>query len=393
MGVTREELVLRARGLAPELADRALECERLRQVPDETFQAFKDAGLLRVFVPEEFGGDALELGTVIEIARETGRACGSSSWCLAISNLHNWMTAGFPRPAQEEVFGPGPDPVVCGVFMPGGQAIAERGGYRLTGQWNFASACDHAGHAILAALVQPAADAPPTGMGAFLVRRRDFVIEDNWFAAGLAGTGSKRITADGVFVPEDWALMLASGAEGIRDPGEEGRSSADAKPLPANSVATLGLVGVTLGVAAGALEHFQARLGEKVRMATFRAPQDQVAAQLRLAESAAEVDSAELLVLRDCDEMERCAAAGLEATAEQRGRYRRDAAHAFQVCARAVARLVPAAGAHAIFSDDPMQRAMRDTQVMSAHAVANWDQAGESYSRALLGVPVDDPIF
>ena len=392
MGATREELVVRARALLPDLADRALACEQLRQIPDATFQAFKDAGLLRVFVPKEFGGDALELGTVIDIARETGKACGSSSWCLAISNLHNRMAAGFPRAAQEEVFGPGPDSVVCGVFMPGGQAIVEEGGYRLTGQWDFASACDHAGHAILAALVQPAADAPPTGMGAFLVRRQDFAIDDNWFVAGLAGTGSKRIAVDEVFVPQDWALMLAGGAESAD--GQSGEAlAAGAKPLPTNSVATLGLVGVTLGVAAGALEHFQTRLGEKVRMATFRAPQEQVAAQLRLAESAAEVDSAELLVLRDCEEMERCAAAGLEASPEQRGRYRRDAAHAIQVCARAVARLVPAAGAHAIFSDDPIQRAMRDTQVMSAHAVANWDQAGESYSRALLGLPVEDPIF
>ena len=77
---------------------------------------------------------------------------------------------------------------------------------------------------------------------------------------------------------------------------------------------------------------------------------------------------------------------------EQRARYRRDAAWSVQVCAGAVARLQPAAGAHAIFLDDAMQRALRDVQSISAHVVANWDQAGETFARVLTGQPPSDPI-
>ena len=46
---SRQELVERARKLAPAIRERAGRAEELRQVPDETFQAFKDAGLLREF--------------------------------------------------------------------------------------------------------------------------------------------------------------------------------------------------------------------------------------------------------------------------------------------------------------------------------------------------------
>ena len=116
-------------------------------------------------------------------------------------------------------------------------------------------------------------------------------------------------------------------------------------------------------------------------------------AQHRLAESAAEVDGAELIALRDAEEMERTVACGEPASPEQRGRYRRDAAYVFQVCARAVARLMPASGAHAIFREAPQQRALRDTQVMSTHIVADWDLARESYARALLDLPTEDPVF
>ncbi len=390
---SRQELVERARQLAPAIRERARRAEELRQVPEETFQAFKDAGLLRAFVPREFGGFALELGTVIETAGEIGEACGSSAWCLAICTLHNRMLAAFPQAAQQEVFARTPDAVVCGVFMPAGTATPVDGGYRLSGRWDFASGCDHAGHAILAALIQPEGAEHPVGMASLLVRREDFAIEDNWFVAGLAGTGSKRVVVADLFVPEAWALPLAKGTASEQSGGTRGGSAGGLRELPTNSVATLGLTGVTLGVARGALASFRERLSTKLRAGSFRGAHEQVGAQLRLGEAAAEVDSAELLVLRDCDEMERTAAAGLAASPEQRGRYRRDAAFAFQTCARAVARLLPASGAHAIFSDSALQRALRDTQVMATHIVADWDTGRESYARALLDLPVNDPVF
>jgi hypothetical protein len=77
---------------------------------------------------------------------------------------------------------------------------------------------------------------------------------------------------------------------------------------------------------------------------------------------------------------------------EQRGRYRRDAAWVMKTCAEAVARLQPAAGGHAVFLDDPMQRSLRDLQTMAAHIVADWDSAGEAFARAMIGLPPIDPV-
>jgi hypothetical protein len=58
-----------------------------------------------------------------------------------------------------------------------------------------------------------------------------------------------------------------------------------------------------------------------------------------------------------------------------------------------VARLLPASGAHAIFQDSSLQRALRDTQVMATHIVADWDASRETYARALLGLPIEDPLY
>jgi len=390
-GATREELVERARALAPRLAERAAECERLRRLPDATIEEFRREGLLRTFVAPRYGGHGLDLATAIETTREVGRACGSSAWCLAICTVHGHVVSAFGDAAQDLVFANGPDPVVCGVFVPGGSAVVSGGGYRLSGRWDFASTCDHADFAVLAAFVVPAPGAPPTGMASFLVERAQFSIEDNWHVSGLAGTGSKRVVVDGVEIPRERVLPtdLEAAVTGDRETTGRGRLSAG---LPGNSVATLGLTGVALGIALGAIDRFRERLAGKLRLATPKTVEQQIGGQLRLAEAAAAVDAAELLVLRDCAEMAADAQAGRPATLEQRARYRRDAAWSIQTCARAVQRLQPAAGAHAIFLDQPIQRAARDIQAFAAHVVADWDTSGESYARALLGLPKNDPL-
>jgi 3-hydroxy-9,10-secoandrosta-1,3,5(10)-triene-9,17-dione monooxygenase len=88
------------------------------------------------------------------------------------------MVTNLPEAAQDEVFGASPDAVVCGVFMPGGTATPVEGGHRLTGQWNFASGCDHAGHAVLSGSVQDA-DGAVSGLASFLVRRAEFEIDES----------------------------------------------------------------------------------------------------------------------------------------------------------------------------------------------------------------------
>jgi len=53
---TAQELIGRARDLAPVIARRALECERLGRLPDDSFADFRDAGFYRILQPKRFGG-------------------------------------------------------------------------------------------------------------------------------------------------------------------------------------------------------------------------------------------------------------------------------------------------------------------------------------------------
>ena len=80
------------------------------------------------------------------------------------------------------------DALAAVSYAPTGKATNEKGGYRLSGRWSFASGCDNAQWGIFGGII-PFADGPKPGF--FLVPRSDFTIFDDWNPMGLAGTGSK----------------------------------------------------------------------------------------------------------------------------------------------------------------------------------------------------------
>ena len=83
------------------------------------------------------------------------------------------------------------------------------GGYRLSGRWSFASGCDISAWGKLGAIIKPPGAGPPYEGAFFLLPVEDCQIVDNWFVCGLAGTGSKDIVVEDLFVPEHRVLPFA----------------------------------------------------------------------------------------------------------------------------------------------------------------------------------------
>jgi 3-hydroxy-9,10-secoandrosta-1,3,5(10)-triene-9,17-dione monooxygenase len=75
-----EELVQRARALAPKLKERAVEAERERNIPLESVEEYIQAGLLRTIMPKRWGGYEHDHEVQFNVAIELGRStCGSSA--------------------------------------------------------------------------------------------------------------------------------------------------------------------------------------------------------------------------------------------------------------------------------------------------------------------------
>lgn len=377
---SREELLRRAEALVPVLRERALATEELRRLPPETVEDLRRSDLVSVVQPASGGGLERSFVDLLEVTATVSRGCGSAGWCLGVMAVHNWLLGLFPEEAQKEVFEPNPRPTFAAVFAPMGKAEPTDGGSRLSGRWSFASGCDNGDWVAVCGVTQ--GDAPDLVM--HLVPKSDFRIDDTWFVSGLRGTGSKDIVVEDAFVPAHRTLSLIQASIGSC-PGHA-INEAPLFKVAFTGGLILALTGAGLGIAEGALDHFQEQLKSRVMVFDGREQKQQPAAQMRLAESAAEIDAARMLILDAARRMDEGAAAGTIPDEATRVRYRRNAAFAARLCARAVDRLFEASGGSGLRDQSPLQRAFRDVHAAGAHAILAWDTAAEIAGRHMVGL-------
>ncbi len=217
MTIEPGELVARARAMVPYLRERALEAERQRRISAETIARFSEAGFFRTLAPVRFGGFEYGFGTMMDILAEVGRGCGSSAWLCGLGIIHRWLLSLFPLEAQIDVWNDDPDGIITGSYAPQGVAQPEAGGYRIpAGKWSFSSGVDHSRWSVIGVMFPPGKDETAPSRGLLLVPSSDYTIEDDWYASGLCGTGSKTIVIDDVFVPGASQADLSAGGLGQR---------------------------------------------------------------------------------------------------------------------------------------------------------------------------------
>lgn len=379
--VTEAELLRRAAGLAPGLKARAGRAEALRRVPAESVAELLESGLYRIGVPRRFGGLDVGYGVALAAAAELARGCPATAWCYCLWTAHAWLVGYWPRQAQEEVFGDGPD-VLCSSSLNVGRSRCEPapGGYRLLGRWEFSSGCDSAGWVMLGV--------PGIGERHWaLLPRADWRIVDTWFVSGLRGSGSKDVVVDDAFIPHHRILDVTTAGDGDWSGWELHRQARYRAPIPA----LLGwdLAAPMLGIAQGMIDEFAARLtGTSGPGRTA----ESAAVQIRLSQAAAETDAARALLFRDVAEILGQAAAGERFTPLARARFRRDKAFVTQLCLQAVNRLFDISGGHSLFADDPLQRFHRDAQAVAHRDGLIMDLGGQQYGRVALGLAADGGI-
>ncbi len=383
------ELIARARDMIPVMAERARHCEERRRLPEETDQAFRAAGFYRILQPARFGGLELDYGVQTELAAEIAKGCASSGWNLSVIAAHGWILGMFPEAAQKTVWATNPDATISTSFLPRPDAVAERveGGWRVNGQWGFSSGADYCQAAIIQAMIQPDADAPPEA--AFLLIPRDqYRIEDTWRATALCGTGSNDLVFERVFVPDEHVLP-------VRDTRGGGSPGSAVNPhylyrLPLYATFPFNLIGAALGAAQGALDGIVAGLTGRETVTGANLSRHQ-SVQLRIAEAAARIDTAGASLRQVAAQMNARARAGETIDIEAKLACRLALAHAARLCIEAVDTLFPLLGGRGLATGNAVQRAWRDVHAVGQHIGLVWDVQAGIYGRVRLGHPCPDP--
>jgi alkylation response protein AidB-like acyl-CoA dehydrogenase len=113
--------------------------------------------------------------------------------------------------------------------------------------------------------------------------------------------------------------------------------------------------------------------------------------QLRIAETAAELDAVELLLRADAAEIKRLGESSEPVPQLTQVRWYRNLAYAAMVFARGSERLMSSVGGHGILNGQRVQRAWRDLHTVANHAGLVWENHAPGYASRVLGVGVEPP--
>jgi len=172
-------------GLAPLIADHRESFDRERRLPDTVFKALADAGLFRLWLPEQVGGpelSAFEFMTVVEAASALD---GSVGWLVGNGGGMSRI-GGYPPETVVRAWFADPYVFVASATGAAGTAVRTEGGYRVSGRWPFGSGAHHATRFMGLAKVKGTEEPPFCCYFA----NRDVMVHDNWHVSGLRGTGS-----------------------------------------------------------------------------------------------------------------------------------------------------------------------------------------------------------
>jgi alkylation response protein AidB-like acyl-CoA dehydrogenase len=378
--------VARVREIAPALAGAADAIDRDRQLPEPIIEALIERGLLRMLLPAALGGAELLPAQYVPVIEEIARIDASTAWCVN-QNSGCSMTSAYLKPeVAREIFG-GPRGILA--WGPGpGEARVVPGGYRVTATWAFSSGSQLATWlGCHVPVVEPDGRPRLQPDGAPVVRTMLFpksaaVFTDMWHTIGLRGTASNQYAVNDLFVPEDYSVDVLSRRDmAAREPGLLYRFSS-------LMLYAAGFGGVALGIGRATLAHFIELARDKIPRGAQKTMRNNNVTQSEAARAEARLSSARLWLIHSLDEITEAVARRGHITIDERMRIRLASTFAIHTAVEVVDMLYQAAGATAIFDENPFERRFRDIHSV-AQQLQGRQQHFETVGQYLMGLDAD----
>lgn len=362
MPITDNELIDFAKSWSARLPARSVEIESARRLPPDIARAFATGGLFHALVPQSYGGSEVHPSTLVEIIKQIAIGDGSAGWNLMIGATTGLLAASLPDGFAREIYGDRPGILSVGVTAPMGKAEVVEGGYRVNGRWPFGSGCENAdwicgGSFIVDQDIQRTGKSGQPELHLMMFERDQVNIEDTWNVSGLCGTGSHHFHVVDQFVPEGRSVVL----------GGRSRTERPLYQFPMLGLLALGVSSVSLGIGYKALHSFKELAVAKIPTGAVRGLSMRSQVQGLVAESVADLESAESYIHRVIDMAYEVAARGEKIPTELKAKLRLAAVNATHRSVAAVDRLYKAGGGSAIYDDSVLQRCFRDVHVTTQH--------------------------
>ncbi len=368
------------------------EAQKMRRLPNNIVEKLVDEGFFRFALPKELGGDDASSMETIEILEHIAAIDASVSWNVMLGSEINAMAAGgMDKDLAQKIYVENPRVIMCGGGGPGSQPPrAERqadGGVKVWGQTTFISGCHNADYCFMGAPLMKGdeMELDENGMPTFklwFLPRDQWEIMETWDVAGLRGSGSDDVKADGAYVPPElvdvdlWTLPAHYENPVYR------------MPVPLRLA--YNKAAISLGVAKGALEVFADIAQNKIPMLASKSLAHRPIAGYRMGEAAANYRAARAFLMESMQAVEDELNAGAEVPGAQTTQDARLACvHAANECMKVVDLLHNTAGTTGMRMYSPLERKLRDAHGAATHRwVAH--PLYEDLGKIMLGHEADD---
>ncbi|MER5490636.1 acyl-CoA dehydrogenase [Streptomyces sp. NPDC002490] len=193
-------------GVLDERADAAEESGRL---PEDTARALFATGIVRAELPLSLGGYEFAPRQLIEAAERVSYHDAAAGWtAIALQMMTGTTAAYLGGEATAELFpdvSNGKHALLSGHGTRPGRAVPVEGGYRVSGQWQFASGMAHATHVHSAILVEGTDE-----LRVLTMPKSQVSLDGNWDVLGLRATHSIDYHCTDAYVPHEYTYVATT---------------------------------------------------------------------------------------------------------------------------------------------------------------------------------------
>jgi indole-3-acetate monooxygenase len=354
----------RVRAMAPALAACAHDIDERRELPKAIVDRMVDEGFFRLLLPRSLDGAELLPAEYVPIIEAFAEIDASTAWCLNQNSGCSMTAAYLSAEVAEEIFG---NPRGILAWGPGpGEARVVAGGFNVTAKWAFASGSHHASwlgcHVpVVEANGQPRldADGTPAVRTCFFPKSKT-KFTDIWHTMGLRGTGSDQYEVKDLFVPEAYSLPSIA-----RNSPERRREKGLLYSFSSLSMYASGFAGVATGCARATLAAFIELARDKIPRGARITMRNNNVTQREVAQAEVRIAAAWGHLMRSLEDITEAVKERGHITLDERMAIRLNATFCIHTAMEVIDILYQAAGATAIFDENPFERPWRDVHSVS----------------------------
>jgi alkylation response protein AidB-like acyl-CoA dehydrogenase len=177
--------------------------EKAGRLPDFVMEFIYKEKLFKLFVPRSERGKMLPLPEALRVFDESAYMDGNLGWAITIGSGGGYFYAYMQAKTAHQVFS-NKKAVVAGSGHPSATADRVKGGYKVTGQWKYASGAPYATVFTANAMIKGG------GMKAFAFLPEQVSIIKDWNAFGMKATESYSFKVNKAFVADEMTFDLSN---------------------------------------------------------------------------------------------------------------------------------------------------------------------------------------